>query len=172
MLEATYEITMPDLSALKSNAPKLAHRQASTDALDWWMSKRMKLRFDGSLSRQLGFDPRTEKWKIARRKRMRKFVADHNFTGDTAKRFAQAKYKISISRKGVYKFGLKVTGLGPQYERKTKFTRPGRPILIKELSRFTASEKKQMGKIYRDSFLDFLNNDPRARYKTNRRVKG
>ena len=163
------ELTVPDIQQLKTNAVRLAHKEAALKVMAWFLEKRLHKRFDGSASQELDYEQRDPHWITGRQIRIRKRAFDHNFSGRTFQTVKRtAKVKATSNREGVNKMSITADGLGYQYGRR----KGGKIDMRDELERVSDAEGKELAEMYLANFVDFLNNNPKARYKKTIKVKG
>lgn len=162
------EFVVRDWDTLKKNALKQAHKKAGEVAVVTVLSPRVVRRFDGSMEDELGWKARDPKYQ-KRKLRVKKRSAYANYSGRTRGIMVRQAYSsVRVSGTATkWKAGIRFREL-PLYVKRPR--RGAKVILRRELKKSSVGEMREMKRVFRDEFVRFLNDDPRARVKRRRRI--
>lgn len=152
-MKLTFDLRLPDFEEVSDRGHARSHKAAGTAVADWFIKERVQKRFDGSMKGELMWAPRDERYE--RNKQRRGFGAGkpHFYTGATASKFKKATPRVS--KRFV---GIRVAGLGPQYNRfDANFSKKkgGRQVmkLRQEIARLSDAEGARAAEIYASVYV-------------------
>lgn len=155
-MKLTFDCTFPNFEEVSARGHQRAHGHAGEIVAAWFLRDRVKRRFDGSMKDELFWAPRDEGYE--RHKRMRGFGAGkpHFYTGSTA-----SKFKKGVPRVTKKFVGIRVVGLGPQYNRFDSAhskNKGGRQVmkLRQEIARLSNAEGAMAAQIYAENYIDAM----------------
>lgn len=144
------------------------HMRAGLAALNWFIEKRLPMRFNGRIARELHFEERDEKYNNRKRFFGSKNVP-HRFKGDTRRQIlAGGARPIASPRGKTRKLRVVMRNLNPGYKRRPDGNRPN---MANELKRMTQGELKTIALIYADEFAKAIQEELTKPQRT-RRVRG
>lgn len=177
MIQVSFTYKVPDVEEITDAGFRRAHKEAGKEAFAWWIKNRMPDRFrGGAISKKLKWAKRDSYYQ--RRKRRAKpqnAGKDHVFRGDTRRQFRKelrkpdaikATFRRDPNKPNVVR--VRVRGLHEGYGRRKN--KKGIDMRD-EITRIAPDEARKMATLYRDEFVRFLGEDPRARSRRGRKKK-
>jgi len=159
----TFVMETPGIEDLSSTVLNRAKKAGAQAAIDWFIDKRLKTRFDGSMKRALKMRSRSLILKAIKenaRSSEAKKQNPHLFTGQTRK-LVLDDHDVKVTAK---QFGLVVRGLNEGYGRRKK----GKPDQKAELTRVADWELNAMIRIFKAAYQEELLNQAAKRRKKKR----
>jgi len=142
-------------------------KKALTEVASTWEQKYLKLHFRSFSSAKYGYQRRAQSTQKRKRRDARRGRAKK---GGAVALVHTGLLEEQMMRSGSLRvFPKRFTLSKPGASYLTNSPRNGRPNMMKELASVTASETRQMGKIYKDSTVKSVS---RVRTKTNKKLGG